>query len=75
MHDDRALTPAALHASPTLGDVRASIDRVDRDIVDLLAERRGYALQAARLKTAMKDPAREAQVLSNVTALAARRGI
>lgn len=75
MHDERALTPAALRASPTLGDVRASIDRVDRDIVDLLAERRGYALQAARLKTAMKDPAREAQVLSNVTALAARRGI
>jgi 3-deoxy-7-phosphoheptulonate synthase len=75
VRNDHPPSPAALRASPTLGDVRASIDRVDRDIVDLLAERRGYALQAARLKTAVKDPAREAQVLSNVTALAARRGI
>jgi 3-deoxy-7-phosphoheptulonate synthase len=55
--------------------VRASIDRIDRDLVDLLAERHGFALRAARLKTEAKDPAREAQVLSNVTALASRRGI
>jgi 3-deoxy-7-phosphoheptulonate synthase len=66
-----------LRPAATLGDVRASIDRVDRDIVDLLAARREYALQAARLKSAgaVKDPAREAQVLSNVTALARCRGL
>ncbi len=67
---------SAVHPSdPTLGDVRASIDRIDRALVELLAERRGFALQAARLKTRVKDPAREAQVLSNVTALASLRGI
>ena len=68
-------TSAAHPSDPTLGDVRASIDRIDRALVDLLAERRGFALQAARLKPRVKDPAREAQVLSNVTALASLRGI
>ena len=58
----------------TLRDVRASIDDVDERIVALLAERRGYALQAARFKSAadgVKDPAREEQVVANVRALAA----
>jgi 3-deoxy-7-phosphoheptulonate synthase len=75
VRNDHPTSPAAHRPDPTLGDVRASIDRIDRDLVDLLAERRGYALQAARLKPSVKDPAREAQVLSNVTALASRRGI
>nr|WP_308197123.1 3-deoxy-7-phosphoheptulonate synthase [Anaeromyxobacter sp. SG17] len=62
----------------TLRDVRASIDDVDRRIVALLAERRGYALQAARFKSAadgVKDPAREEQVVRNVRALAGEEGI
>ena len=62
----------------TLRDVRASIDDVDERIVALLAERRGYALQAARFKSAadgVKDPAREEQVVANVRALAAAEGI
>ncbi len=57
----------------TLGDVRASIDEVDRRIVALLSERRTYALQAARFKSeadGVKDPAREEQVIANVRALA-----
>lgn len=62
----------------TLDEVRASIDEVDRDIVELLAARRRYALQAARFKSAsdgVKDPRREEQVVSNVRALAERSGI
>ena len=77
MQDERTSAAPALRGSPTLRDVRASIDRVDRELVQLLAERRGYALEAARLKSpeAVKDPAREAQVLSNVTSLARERGL
>ena len=76
MQDERNAAPA-LSTSPTLHDVRASIDRLDRELVQLLAERREYALEAARLKSpdAVKDPAREAQVLSNVTSLARERGL
>jgi 3-deoxy-7-phosphoheptulonate synthase len=62
----------------TLRDVRTSIDEVDRRIVALLAERRGYALQAARFKSAadgVKDPSREEQVIANVRALAGEEGI
>ncbi len=75
MQDDR--TPSAPPADSSLRDVRDSIDRVDREILELLAERRRYALTAARLKDpgAIKDPAREAQVLSNVTALAREHGL
>ncbi len=65
-------------ACATLDEVRASIDEVDERIVSLLAERRGYVLQAARFKPsadAVRVPAREAQVIANVKALAYRAGI
>jgi hypothetical protein len=39
----------------TLDEVRANIDRLDRQIVSLLAERGGYVLQAARLKETIGD--------------------
>jgi 3-deoxy-7-phosphoheptulonate synthase len=62
----------------TLADVRARIDAADQRIVSLLAERRRYALAAARFKSAadgVKDTAREEKVIANVRALAAREGI
>jgi len=62
----------------SLDEVRASIDDVDGRIVELLAERRAYVLQAARFKAspeAVRVPAREAQVIANVKALAYRAGI
>lgn len=72
-------SPSSARACSSLGEVRASIDEVDRRIVELLAERGAYALQAARFKraeaAALKDPAREAQVIANVRTLAARRGV
>jgi 3-deoxy-7-phosphoheptulonate synthase len=72
---DDSPSPTPTPSREALRDVRASIDRIDRDLVELLAERRGFALRAARLKREPKDPAREAQVLSNVAALASLRGI
>ena len=39
----------------TMADVRGHIDRIDRDIVALLAERAGYVHQAARIKPARED--------------------
>jgi phenylalanyl-tRNA synthetase alpha chain len=81
MLDLAPFVPAADVPAPpcaTLDEVRASIDELDGRIVSLLAERRGYVLQAARFKAspeAVRVPAREAQVLSNVKALAYRAGI
>lgn len=81
MLDLAPFVPAASVPAPacaTLDEVRRSIDDVDARIVSLLAERRGYVLQAARFKPSpetVRVPAREAQVLSNVKALAYRAGI
>ncbi|SPH24858.1 T-protein [Defluviimonas aquaemixtae] len=42
----------------TMTDVRAEIDRIDRALVALLAERSGYIDRAAELKPALGLPAR-----------------
>lgn len=81
MLDLSPYVPAADVPAPscaTLDEVRASIDELDGRIVSLLAQRRGYVLQAARFKAspdAVRVPAREAQVIANVKALAYRAGI
>ncbi len=62
---------------PDLASVRTHIDRIDRQIVTLLAERGAYVSQAARFKTTTADvqaPQRVAQVIAKVTALAAELG-
>jgi isochorismate pyruvate lyase len=61
----------------SLEDVRANIDRIDREIVLLLAERGSYVKQAARFKKTVEDvkaPERVEQVIANVTALARELG-
>ena len=53
--------------------VRAGVDRLDREIVALLAERFRYMEAAARIKidrNEVRDEARKAQVLTNVERLA-----
>lgn len=53
----------------SLADVRAEIDRLDRAIVGLLAERGGYVLAAARFKRSAADvhaPGRVEQVIAQV---------
>lgn len=61
----------------SLAEVRAEIDRLDRAIVTLLAERGGYVLQAARFKrdaAAVHAPDRVEQVVAGVRALAGELG-
>lgn len=67
---------AASPQAGSLDEVRASIDDLDGRIVKLLAERRSWALRAARLKKAdPRVPAREEQVVANVRARAREAGI
>jgi isochorismate pyruvate lyase len=61
----------------SLEDVRTNIDRIDRQIVSLLAERGGYVNQAARFKKTTEDvkaPQRVEQVISKVRSLSAEMG-
>ncbi|MFZ4855610.1 MAG: chorismate mutase [Desulfuromonadaceae bacterium] len=58
-------------------EVRTSIDRIDRQIVTLLAERGGYVKLAARFKKTtdeVKAPQRVEQVIRKVTALSDELG-
>jgi isochorismate pyruvate lyase len=61
----------------SLAQVRAEIDRLDAQIVRLLAERGGYVLAAARFKSSadeVRAPQRVEQVLAKVRHLAAEHG-
>lgn len=67
-----------MHECASLDEVRTCIDDLDRQLVRLLAARRGYVLQAARFKKSEADvraPARVEQVISKVRALASAEGI
>ncbi|MGE8689251.1 MAG: chorismate mutase [Achromobacter sp.] len=72
----RAYTdPAYRPLCATLADVRANIDRLDDDIVRLIAERALYVKDAARFKRdafQVSAPARQAQVFDKVRLLAQR---
>ncbi|MCX7644288.1 MAG: chorismate mutase [Rhodobacteraceae bacterium] len=63
----------------TMEEIRAGIDRVDEELVRLLAERAAYIDRAAEIKAAAALPARiEArveQVLGNVRRHALARGL
>lgn len=59
-------------------EVRAGVDRVDPDLIALLARRFAYMDAAARIKTdrdAVRDEARKAQVIANVRAAAEAAGL
>ncbi len=61
----------------SLDEVRSNIDRIDRQLVALIAERGAFVRQAAAFKkTAAEVPApqRVAQVLAHVRALAGESG-
>ncbi len=64
--------------SATLEDARANIDRVDEQLVDLLAERGAYVRQAAGFKQGPEDaaaPRRVEQVIAGVRGFARDSGI
>lgn len=61
----------------SIEEVRAQIDRIDRQMVALLAERGAYVKQAARFKKSSDDvkaPQRVEQVIAKVTALSQELG-
>lgn len=67
------------HTEPctSLEQVRSHIDRIDRQIVALLAERGGYVKQAAKFKKSTDDvkaPQRVEQVIGKVRALSDELG-
>jgi isochorismate pyruvate lyase len=61
----------------SLEEVRSNIDRIDRQIVELLAERGCYVKQVVQFKNTPGDvraPKRAEQVIAKVTSLAAELG-
>jgi isochorismate pyruvate lyase len=61
----------------TLGEVRTNIDRIDRQMVALIAERGSYVREAARFKAnpaAVEDKGRVEQIIAKLRALAAEDG-
>jgi isochorismate pyruvate lyase len=69
------LTAARCH---TMADVRAEIDRLDRALVKLLAERQTYIERAAQIKTdrnVVHDQARIDDVVAKVLVSAKREGL
>lgn len=61
----------------SIEQVRAQIDRIDRQLVALLAERGGYVVQAARFKRndeEVRAPQRVEQVIAKVSGLARELG-
>ena len=74
MHD--LATPAA--PNRTMAEVRAEIDRLDREIVALLAERGGYVRRAAHIKgrrADIVDPERIEDVIAKVRGRAQDLGL
>jgi isochorismate pyruvate lyase len=68
----------AAKACMTMGEVRAAVDAVDAELVQLLARRFGYMDAAARIKSsrdAVRDEARKAQVIANAEAAAHAAGL
>ena len=64
-------------ACTSLADIRAEIDRLDDQLVALLAQRSAYVLAAAQFKRNAAEvvaPARVEQVIARVRALAASHG-
>lgn len=61
----------------TMAEVRQGVDRLDEQLVALLAERFRYMEAAARIKPTrdrVRDEARKAQVIANAAAAAVREG-
>ena len=73
----RFTDPTYVPLCANLGEVRANIDRLDREIVALIAERGRYVKDAARFKAdpfQVAAPQRQQQVFDRVRALAQEHG-
>jgi isochorismate pyruvate lyase len=61
-----------------LAEVRANIDRLDRDIIRLMAEREKYVGEAGRFKAnpaAVSAPARVEEIIAKVKSIARENGL
>lgn len=61
----------------TLGEVRLSIDEIDRQIITLLAQRQTWVIRAGALKAddeAVRAPGRVEQVIQKARGLAQEQG-
>ena len=75
---ERRNAPGSPTDCRTMGEVRIAIDRIDREIIALLAERGGYVRQAGRIKAAraqIVDPPRIEDVVAKVRDQAQARGL
>src|SRR5271168_325698 len=84
---DAAATHPAYWGSPsvdggkcceTLAEVRENIDRIDRQILALMAERGKYVAEAGRFKpnpAAVSDPARVEAIIAKVRTIAGEDGL
>ncbi|MDQ1157556.1 isochorismate pyruvate lyase [Sphingomonas sp. SORGH_AS 950] len=73
-----AASPAPTPCCRNLGEVRTNIDRIDDQILRLMAERSRYVAQAGRFKTSaatVRDEARIRQILARIREKAARQGV
>jgi len=73
----RFTDPAYVPLCANLAEVRENIDRLDRQIVALLAERGRYVKDAARFKRdafQVSAPQRQQEVIDKVKALAEKEG-
>lgn len=62
----------------TLEKVRENIDRIDKKIIELIAERSNYVVQAANFKKTseeVKAPQRVEEIISKVRTLAKFHGV
>jgi chorismate mutase len=78
----RAATPAPAPpsaADPRLGELRQRIEQLDRDLVELIAERTDLARRVGEVKRELGlpvlDPAREAAVVRRAGSLAREAGL
>lgn len=74
----RTLASVAPADCRTLEDLRVQIDRLDRALVRLFAERQGYIERAAEIKAdraSIRDEARIADVMGKVLSEAAGAGL
>jgi isochorismate pyruvate lyase len=62
----------------TLGEVRVNIDRIDRQIIALMAERGRYVAEAGRFKAnpaAVSAPSRVEEIIAKVRGIARENGL
>jgi isochorismate pyruvate lyase len=73
-----ANVPLAPDQCRNMAEVRAGIDALDAELIELLVRRFGYMRAAARIKPnreAVRDEARKAEVIANAVAAAKVQGL